>query len=89
MVFLLRGKRIFNLASDPLAAYLGVGLSLSMVLQAFINMAVAVDFFPVTGQTLPLISMGGVSVIFTCISLGVILSTSRSVNVSKISANVS
>ena len=89
VVLLLRGKRIFNLASDPLAAYLGVGLSLSMVLQAFINMAVAVDFFPVTGQTLPLISMGGVSVIFTCISLGVILSTSRSVNVSKISANVS
>ena len=45
VVLLLRGKRIFNLASDPLAAYLGVGLSLSMVLQAFINMAVAVDFF--------------------------------------------
>ena len=60
-----------------------------MVLQAFINMAVAVDFLPVTGQTLPLISMGGVSVIFTCISLGVILSASRSVNISKISVNVS
>lgn len=89
VVLLLRGKRIFNLANDPLAAYLGVGLSISLVLQAFINMAVAVDFFPVTGQTLPLISMGGVSVIFTCVSLGIILSTSRSVNVSKISANVS
>ena len=49
-------------------------------------MAVAVDFFPVTGQTLPLISMGGVSVIFTCISLGVIISASRCINVSKISA---
>jgi cell division protein FtsW len=88
VVLLLRGKRIFNLANDPLAAYLGVGLSISLVLQAFINMAVAVDFFPVTGQTLPLISMGGVSVIFTCVSLGIILSTSRSINVSKISANV-
>ena len=88
VVLLLRGKRIFNLANDPLAAYLGVGLSISLVLQAFINMAVAVDFFPVTGQTLPLISMGGVSFIFTCVSLGIILSTSRSVNVSKISANV-
>jgi len=88
VVLLLRGKRIFNLAKDPLAAYLGVGLSISLVLQAFINMAVAVDFFPVTGQTLPLISMGGVSVIFTCASLGIILSTSRSINVSKISANV-
>jgi cell division protein FtsW len=88
VVLLLRGKRIFNLTNDPLAAYLGVGLSISLVLQAFINMAVAVDFFPVTGQTLPLISMGGVSVIFTCVSLGIILSTSRSINVSKISANV-
>ena len=87
VVLLLRGKRIFNLASDPLAAYLGVGLSISLVLQALINMAVAVDFFPVTGQTLPLISMGGVSVIFTCISLGIILSTSRNINVSKITAN--
>ena len=89
IVLLLRGKRIFNLASDPLAAYLGVGLSISLVFQAFINMAVAVDLFPVTGQTLPMISMGGVSVIFTCISLGIILSTSKGINVSKISANVS
>ena len=89
VILLLRGKRIFNLASDPLAAYLGVGLSISLVLQAFINMAVAVDFFPVTGQTLPLISMGGVSLIFTCASLGIILSASRNINVSKISTNVS
>lgn len=89
IVLLLRGKRIFNLAPDPLAAYLGVGLSISLVFQAFINMAVAVDLFPVTGQTLQMISMGGVSVIFTCISLGIILSTSKGINVSKISANVS
>jgi cell division protein FtsW len=59
------------------------------VFQAFINMAVAVDLFPVTGQTLPMISMGGVSVIFTCISFGIILSASKGINVSKISANVS
>jgi len=88
VVLLLRGKRIFNLASDPLAAYLGAGLSISLVLQAFINMAVAVDFFPVTGQTLPLISMGGVSVIFTCLSLGIILSASKEINISKIKTNV-
>jgi len=89
IVLLLRGKRIFNLAPDPLAAYLGAGLSISLVFQAFINMAVAVDLFPVTGQTLPMISMGGVSVIFTCISFGIILSTSKGINVSKISADVS
>ena len=89
IVLLLRGKRIFNLAPDPLAAYLGVGLSISLVFQAFINMAVAVDLFPVTGQTLPMISMGGVSVIFTCISFGIILSASKAINASKISTNVS
>ncbi|MGC6470620.1 MAG: FtsW/RodA/SpoVE family cell cycle protein [Flavobacteriales bacterium] len=89
VVLLLRGKRIFNLSSDPLGAYLAAGLTISLVFQAFINMAVAVNLFPVTGQTLPLISMGGVSVIFTCISLGIILSTSKSINTSKIQAHVS
>ena len=88
-ILLLRGKRIFNLSSDPLAAYLGAGLSMAIVFQAFVNMAVAVDLFPVTGQTLPLISMGGVSVLFTCVTLGVILSASKSINASTIKANVS
>jgi len=40
-------------------------------------MAVAVNILPVTGQTLPLISMGGTSIIFSCISLGIVLSVSR------------
>ncbi len=88
-ILLMRGKRIFNLSSDPLAAYLGAGLSMALVFQAFVNMAVAVDLFPVTGQTLPLISMGGVSVLFTCVSLGIIISASKSINVSTIRANVS
>ena len=77
------------MSSDPLAAYLGAGLSMTLVFQAFVNMAVAVDLFPVTGQTLPLISMGGVSVLFTCVSLGIIISASKSINVSTIRANVS
>jgi cell division protein FtsW len=42
-----------------------------------INMAVAVGIMPVTGQTLPLISMGGTSILFTCITIGIILSVSR------------
>lgn len=88
-ILLMRGKRIFNMSSDPLAAYLGAGLSMTLVFQAFVNMAVAVDLFPVTGQTLPLISMGGVSVLFTCVSLGIIISASKSINVSTIRANVS
>jgi cell division protein FtsW len=56
-----------------------VGLSLSLVLQAMINMAVAVNLVPVTGQPLPLVSMGGTSIWFTCLMIGIVLSVSRSV----------
>ena len=49
----------------------------SMVFQALVNMLVSVEIMPVTGQTLPLISMGGTSLVFTFISLGIILSVSR------------
>ena len=57
--------------------FLCTGLGISLVIQAFINMAVAVNLFPVTGQTLPLVSMGGTSVIFTSLALGIILNVSR------------
>jgi cell division protein FtsW len=49
------------------------------VLQALVNMAVAVNLVPVTGQPLPLVSMGGTSMWFTCLALGIIVSVSRSV----------
>jgi cell division protein FtsW len=58
-------------------AILAIGLAFSLVLQAFINMGVSVNLFPVTGLALPLISMGGSSMIFTSIALGIILSVSR------------
>jgi cell division protein FtsW len=64
-------------------ALLAVGLAFSMVLQAFIHMAVASSLFPVTGLTLPLISMGGTSIIFTSAAFGVLLSVSRSVEEQK------
>jgi cell division protein FtsW len=51
-----------------------------LVLQAMINMAVAVNLLPVTGQPLPLVSMGGTSVWFTCLAIGIMLSVSRSVD---------
>ncbi len=54
-----------------------VGLMFSLVFQALINMLVSVEILPVTGQTLPLISMGGTSIVFTCISIGIVLSVSR------------
>lgn len=60
-------------------AFLATGLSFLLVLQALINMAVAVNLFPVTGQPLPLVSMGGTSLIFTSFSLGMILSISRTI----------
>ena len=57
--------------------YLALGCGLLIVIQAFINMAVAVNLIPVTGQPLPLISRGGTSTILTCIYFGIILSVSR------------
>jgi cell division protein FtsW len=56
-----------------------LGLSFSLVIQGMINMGVNVGLLPVTGQTLPLISKGGTSFWFTSISLGIILSVSRSI----------
>ena len=54
-----------------------VGLGFPMIFQALINMAVAVELLPVTGQTLPLISSGGSSILMTCVSLGIILSVTK------------
>ena len=53
-----------------------IGVGLPIVFQALINMAVAVELFPVTGQTLPLISSGGTSIWITCLAIGIILSVS-------------
>ena len=53
-----------------------IGLGLPIIIQAFINIGVALQVFPVTGQTLPLISSGGTSAWMTCISIGIILSVS-------------
>ena len=57
---------------------LSAGLSFALVLQAMVNMAVAVGLVPVTGLPLPMLSMGGTSLLFTGVSLGIILSVSRS-----------
>ncbi len=57
--------------------FLAIGLAFGLVFQALVNMAVAVNLFPVTGQPLPLVSMGGTSVVFNCIAIGIILSVSR------------
>jgi cell division protein FtsW len=74
---LFRSIRIVIKSPNAFGALLSVGLSMSLVLQAFINMGVATSLLPVTGLTLPMISMGGTSVVFTSVSLGIILSVSR------------
>lgn len=74
---LFRAGTIVRKTSRSFAAFLVIGLTIGLVLQALVNMAVAVNLFPVTGQTLPMISMGGSSILFTSISIGIILSVSR------------
>ncbi len=77
LFFLQRSINIFIKSPGAFGAFLAIGLSFALVFQAFINMAVAVNLLPVTGVTLPLISMGGTSIWFTSISIGIILSVSR------------
>ncbi|SHE80569.1 cell division protein FtsW [Cnuella takakiae] len=79
MVFLYRSIRLFKRCPYAFGAFLALGLSFTLVLQAMANMAVNVNLFPVTGVTLPLVSMGGSSFLFTCLSIGIILSVARNV----------
>lgn len=77
LMLFYRGIKIGQKADKTFGTFLAVGLSFSLVFQAMINMAVAVNLFPVTGQPLPLVSMGGTSIWFTCLAIGIILSVSR------------
>lgn len=79
LVFLLRSIRIFRKCPYAFGAFLALGLSFTLIIQALTNMAVNVNLFPVTGVTLPLVSMGGSSFLFTCLSIGIILSVARNV----------
>lgn len=79
LVFLFRSIRLFKKCPYAFGAFLAVGLSFTLVIQALINMAVNVNLFPVTGVTLPLVSMGGSSFLFTCLAIGIILSVARNV----------
>src|SRR5579872_6273650 len=79
LVFLLRSIRIFRRCPFAFGAFLALALSFTLVIQALANMAVNVNLFPVTGVTLPLVSMGGSSFLFTCLAIGIILSVARNV----------
>jgi cell division protein FtsW len=77
--FLYRVIIIVIKSPGTFGALLAAGLAFSLVIQALVNMAVAVNLMPVTGLTLPLISMGGTSLWFTSIAIGIILSVSRNI----------
>ncbi|RWZ90379.1 MAG: cell division protein FtsW [Hydrotalea sp. AMD] len=79
LLFLFRCISIFRRCPYAFGAFLALALSFTLVIQAMANMAVNVNMVPVTGVTLPLISMGGSSFLFTCASIGIILSVARNV----------
>ncbi|MFB1021299.1 MAG: FtsW/RodA/SpoVE family cell cycle protein [Vicingaceae bacterium] len=84
LILLYRGVLIAKNAPRTFGSLLAIGLSFSLVFQAMINMAVAVNLFPVTGQPLPMVSMGGTSIWFTCLAIGIILSVSRNTENEKV-----
>lgn len=84
LVLLYRCIRIVAKAPNSFGAFLATGLGLSLTIQAFINMGVATNVLPVTGLTLPMLSMGGTSIWFTSISVGIILSVSREIEIQEL-----
>jgi cell division protein FtsW len=74
---LIRCISIVTRSPRAFGAILAMGLCLNIIVQAFANIGVSVKLVPATGLTLPLVSMGGTSLLFTCISLGIILCVSR------------
>ena len=83
LILLYRAVRIVTKVPNNFGAYLAIGLSFSLVFQAMINMGVAVHLLPVTGQPLPLVSMGGTSIWFTSLSIGILLSVSKELESNK------
>lgn len=77
ILLFIRVAKLITRSSKAFGAMLAMGLSLLLVIQALMNMGVAVDLLPVTGLTLPMLSMGGTSLLFTCVAFGIILSISR------------
>jgi len=89
LILLFRAVRIAGKCEKPFGALVAIGLCLMLVVQAMINMAVAVNLVPVTGQPLPLVSMGGTSVWFTCLAIGIVLSVSRSLEEEEVNPDTS
>jgi len=80
LILLYRATRIMLRAPQSFGGLLAMGLAFSLVMQAMVNMGVAVGLFPVTGQPLPFISMGGTSLLFTGMSIGIIISVTKEID---------
>ena len=77
LILLHRGMKAAYNSERAFGGLLSAGLCFDLVCQAMVNMGVVVGLGPVTGQPLPLISMGGTSMVFTGLALGIVLSVSR------------
>jgi cell division protein FtsW len=77
VMLFFRTVKMVTKSPKAFGAFLAIGLSLMLTIQALANIAVSVHLVPSTGLTLPMISMGGTSLVFTSISLGMILSVSK------------
>ncbi len=77
LLLFFRVTRLITKSPKAFGAMVALGLGVSIVVQAFVNVAVSVNLLPVTGITLPMISMGGTSLLFSCIAFGIILSVSK------------
>ena len=80
LTLLFRAIQIAVRSPGSFGGFLAIGLMFSLVFQAFINMGVTVNLLPVTGQPLPMLSMGGTSLWFTSFAIGIVLSVSKEVN---------
>lgn len=87
LILLYRAIRIIVIKPQSFGGFVAFGLAFMIVMQAMINMGVATGIFPVTGQPLPFISMGGTSLLFTGCAFGIILSVSKEINNNKESDN--
>lgn len=80
LILLYRATRLMIRAPQSFGAMLAFGLAFSIVMQALVNMGVAVGLLPVTGQPMPFVSRGGTSLAFTGLALGIIISVTREIN---------
>lgn len=82
VLLFFRITRLVTKSTKAFGAMVALGLGMSLIVQAFANIAVSVHLIPVTGLTLPMVSMGGTSILFTCVAFGIILSVSKYIELS-------